>query len=178
MKRFLLALSLLVTASVGHTFQITYSGYLEASNQPGSVWYGGFVLPEADTVRIQSFAETFDSVLYLFKYDGVLDALDYLAHDDDGGGNLNSRIDRFLDAGAYMMALADFPVDLDEILAGINDAGSNPQEGFFDIEVITRETEVRYLLAPVKVPEPSGFSLILFAVIGLFLRFAWRRVIF
>jgi hypothetical protein len=86
-----------IPISVGQT----YDGYM----QPGQEVLYGLTLASAQSVVIdfrRTGSAEFDPFLRLYNHaGGEIDS------DDDGGGDLNSRIERFLEAGTYLIEVSD-----------------------------------------------------------------------
>ena len=134
-KQMLGASAVAALASIGsaHANVITQDLTLTASG-PGSVGYFAFSVSSAS--QVTSFTSSvlgtggtapFDPVLGLFRNDGVLDASDFIASNDDGCpvstcgpavSFFNAIIVTNLTAGNYLLAVGDFPFTLAEVLSG------------------------------------------------------------
>lgn len=62
-----------------------------------------FALAETTEITVQLKSEAFDPILYLLDHNGSV-----MASDDDGAGNLNSRISRTLNAGVYFLYASSY----------------------------------------------------------------------
>lgn len=98
--------------------------HMITSSGEGSVGYSYFTVSETTTVTIRTDGPTTDPVLYLLRNDGTISNDDYIAHNDDGGSSAgsfsNAVITYTLAAGEYMVAVSDFSLSLDEVIAGLN----------------------------------------------------------
>lgn len=76
----------------------------------------------------------FDSVIWLFNDDGVLDAGDAIATNDDSGSTFgdgsiityDSYLSLNLAAGNYVLAIGAFSLDVNEAIAGLNNSTQFP----------------------------------------------------
>lgn len=129
----------------------------------GSVDYVSFNTNAYSNVRLDAMSSSFDTYLYLFRDDGSLDAGDYIAHNDDGGAGLNSRLYTNLAAGNYIAAIGDFYLSLSEAVAGIN--GGYNSNGGYNFRAEAYSATVAFGAA--AVPEPATLALFGLGLAGL-----------
>ncbi|MES9962359.1 MAG: hypothetical protein ABW116_02360, partial [Candidatus Sedimenticola sp. 20ELBAFRAG] len=116
-----------VTASA-----VSETHWISENSVEESVGYTHFSLSQDANVTIEAYSGWHDTYLQLFNDDGVLDQLDHITSDDDGGPGLNSLINIFLPAGDYVVATSDFPLSSNEAVLGDN---QNDVEGSGEITI-------------------------------------------
>jgi len=105
--------------------------------------YTYFSIDAASALRLETFTDGFDPVLFLYNNDGALSSDDYITSNDDGGtasayGYSNSLINTTLAAGDYIAIVGDYSFSDAEILLGYNATGNGAiYYGSFTLEIET-----------------------------------------
>lgn len=158
-------------ASQSQAALLTHTDSITGSNEVGSVSYFNFDTTAPGAVRLETFSDSFDTFLWLFRDDGDLTRDDQIAFDDDGGTRsqsalswFNSLINTNLKTGSYIAAVGDFELSLDEAVAGINDSNAfGVGIGPYRLKV---EGEFVQASASSNVSEPLTLSLFGLALAG------------
>ena len=129
LQKFLVSIVLASVLSVANANLISTSHNIQASG-PGSLGYTLFEVSAPDTVSLFTTGNSIDPVLFLFRWDGHLDAGDMIAFNDDctgcgaSGGWNNAGITQLLAAGTYMAVVGDFALSLNDALLGLGNTGN------------------------------------------------------
>ncbi|MES9833977.1 MAG: DVUA0089 family protein [Candidatus Thiodiazotropha sp. DIVDIV] len=129
----------------------------------GSVSYTLFDQDARARTRISVNSASFDTQIFLFENDGILNGSDFVSHNDDGGPGLNSLIDRILNAGSYILAVSDFPLSFSEAISGFN---YNNRYGSYNLR-INSAANVGFSSDVSSVPEPTTLSLLGLGLLGV-----------
>ncbi len=126
--------------------------------------YTYFSIDATSAVRLETFTDGFDPMLYLYNNDGDLSSDDYITYNDDSGvdsayGYSNSLINTTLAAGDYIAIVGDYSFDDVDILLGYNSDSSNAaiNYGSFTLEIETDVANISAVstetgVSPVPVP--------------------------
>ena len=166
--------ALLALPFVANAGMISVDSYVEQQPDVGSVDYVYFNIDADSNVRLETFAPSFDSELFLFFDDGSLDSGDFITSNDDGGtpnsfSYYNSRINTFLSAGDYIAAVGDYNLTLSEAVSGINTCGTGLSNcgsynafGDYTLEIDAASANVS-----VSVPEPATLAMLGLGLMGV-----------
>lgn len=170
-KIFIVAVFSLFLCATAQANTLVLDGTVAGTGQIGSVDFQYFTTDIYDFVTVQTHTDAFDPVLYLFTDDGVLSSDDMIASDDDSGvssgyGWRNALVSRNLNQGSYVVAVADYILTLDEVLAGINDSSDlGVGAGAYQLEISAAYATITpTTTAPV--PEPATMVLLSLGLAG------------